>query len=168
MEKQAIYGIVFSKDRKEIVLVQRRDLPVWVLPGGGLDVGETPEEGVIREVEEETGLQVAIVRKIAEYLPVNKMTQRTHFFECCAIGGMLSTNPEAKKVAFFPLENLPSRLAPPFSGWIADALANHKTVLVKPTEGVNYWVLVKLLIQHPFLVVRYFLTKIGIRFNSKH
>ena len=165
MEKQAVYGIVFNQNRKEILIVQRRDLPVWVLPGGGLDNGETPEEGVMREVEEETGLQVAIVRKIAEYLPVNKMTQKTHFFECYPIGGVLSSSPEAKKVTFFPLENLP-RLPPPFSGWIKDALANHKTVLVKPIEGVNYWVLLKLLLQHPFLVVRYFLTKIGIRFNS--
>lgn len=165
MEKQAIYGIVFSKDKKEIVLVQRRDLPVWVLPGGGLDAGETPEEGVIREVEEETGLQVVIERKIAEYLPVNRMTQKTHFFECSPIGGALSEGPEAKKVFFFPLKNLPL-LPPPFSGWIADSLANHKNVLVKPTEGVTYWILIKLLLQHPFLVIRYFLTKIGIRFNS--
>lgn len=166
MEKQAIYGIVFSKDRNEIVLVQRRDIPVWVLPGGGLDAGETPEEGVIREVEEETGLQVDIVRKIAEYLPVNKMTQKTHFFECHPVGGKLSSNPESKKVMFFPINKLPI-LPPPFLGWITDALSDHKTVLIKPIEGVTYWILIKLLLMHPFLVVRYFLTKIGIRFNAK-
>ncbi len=166
MEKQAIYGIVFSEDRKAIVLVQRRDLPVWVLPGGGLDAGETPEQGVVREVEEETGLRVVISHKIAEYLPVNKMTQRTHFFECIGVGGTISSGLEAKKVAFFSLNNLP-QLPPPFSGWIQDALANHKTVLVKPIEGVNYWILVKLLVRHPFLVIRYFLTKVGIRFNAQ-
>ena len=66
MAPQAVYGILFSEDKKEVLLVQRRDLPVWVLPGGGLDPGETPEEGVIREVEEETGLQVKIVREIAQ------------------------------------------------------------------------------------------------------
>jgi 8-oxo-dGTP pyrophosphatase MutT (NUDIX family) len=166
MEKQAVYAIVFRQDQKEILLVQRRDLPVWVLPGGGLDADETPEEGTIREVEEETGLQVAIVRKIAEYLPVNKMTQKTHFFECSPLGGALSSGPEAKKVAFFPLEDLPL-LPPPFSGWIADALSNYKIPMVKPIEGVTYWILIKLLLKHPLLVIRYFLTKIGIRFNSR-
>lgn len=165
MEKQAVYAIVFSKDRKEILLVQRRDLPVWVLPGGGLDAGETPEEGVVREVEEETGLQVVVTRKIAEYLPVNRMTQKTHFFECSPIGGALSESPEAKKVLFIPLENLPI-LPPPFAGWIADSLADHKSLIVKKTEGVTYWILFKLLLQHPVLVIRYFLTKIGIRFNT--
>ncbi len=68
--KQAVYGILFTQDRKQILLVKRRDLPVWVLPGGGLDEGEDPKEGAIREVEEETGLKVEIVKQIAEYHPV--------------------------------------------------------------------------------------------------
>ena len=53
MEPQAIYGILFNEERTEVLLVKRRDLPVWVLPGGGLDAGETPLDGVKREVEEE-------------------------------------------------------------------------------------------------------------------
>jgi len=34
------------------------DPPLWTLPGGGLDHGEDPRDGAIREVEEETGLRV--------------------------------------------------------------------------------------------------------------
>ncbi len=164
---QAVYGILFSQDKKQILLVKRRDLPVWVFPGGGLDEGEDPKKGVIREVEEETGLQVQIVRQIAEYQPVNRLTQKTYFFECSAIGGTAKPSSESKEVAFFPLDHLPSRLPPPFPGWIADALTNNPAVIVKPTEGVTYWILIKLLLQHPILVLRYFLTKIGIRFNAQ-
>ena len=165
--RQAIYGILFSQDKKKIILVKRRDLPVWVLPGGGLDEGEDPKKGVIREVEEETGLEVQIVRQIAEYHPVNKLTQKTYFFECVAIGGEPKSSSESKEVAFFPLDQLPSRLPPPFPGWIADALANNAKLIVKPIEGVTYWILIKLLLQHPILVLRYLLTKIGIRFNAR-
>ena len=82
MQKQAIYGIVLNEQGTEVLLVKRRDIPVWVLPGGGLESEETPEAGVIREVEEETGFQVAIVRKVAEYSPINRLSQLTHVFEC--------------------------------------------------------------------------------------
>jgi len=163
---QAVYGIIFSRDQKEVLLVQRRDLPVWVLPGGGLDAGERPDQGVIREVEEETGLQVRVVRPIAEYLPVNRLTQKTYFFECTPVGGKTQANAEAKEVRFFPLNALPTRLAPPFRHWIQDALSGTPFLLIKPTEGVTYWILIRLLLSHPLLVIRYFLTKIGIRFNA--
>lgn len=166
MDKQAIYGIIFNEDKQKVLLVERRDLPVWVLPGGGLDQGESPEDGVIREVEEETGFKVIILRQVAEYLPVNKLTQKTYFFECEIIGGSAKTNSEAKQVSFFPVNALPRRLPPPFPGWIADALSFKKEKIVKKTEEVNYFVLVKLLLLHPILIVRYLLTKIGIRFND--
>jgi 8-oxo-dGTP pyrophosphatase MutT (NUDIX family) len=39
-----------------ILLIQRADNGNWAMPGGALDVGETPAEGVLREVLEETGL----------------------------------------------------------------------------------------------------------------
>lgn len=60
--------IVFS-DHK-ILLVKRLTVPFkgyWALPGGKVDVGETVEQGVVREVKEETGLDVKTVRKIGEY-----------------------------------------------------------------------------------------------------
>ncbi len=167
MTAQAVYGILFDKSKKSVLLVQRRDLPVWVLPGGGLDPGESPEKGVVREVEEETGYKVRAVRQIAEYLPVNRLTQKTYFFECEVIGGSAAPNSEAKSVRYFSLTDLPPRLAPPFRGWIADAVSNHKEVLVKKIEGVTYLILLKLLILHPVLVLRYLLTKLGIRFNDK-
>ncbi len=167
MTKEAVYGVVFSEDRKKVLLVKRRDLPVWVLPGGGLDKGEMIEEGVIREVEEETGFTVTIIRQVAEYLPVNNLTQKTYFFECKITGGNCTPNAEAKEVSFFSIDNLPSRLAPPFSLWIKDALPEKQKKVIKKTEGVTYTILIKLLLTHPILLIRYLLTKLGIRFNDK-
>ena len=163
-QNQAVYGIFFNETRSEVLLIKRRDIPVWVLPGGGLEKGESPEEGVIREMSEETGCQSAIVRKVAEYLPVNKLTKLTHFFECRILSGMIKTGAETKAIRFFPLNALPD-LPPPYEGWIRDASTNHPTVLRKKIEGVSYKVLIKLLFQHPILVSRYLLTKLGIHVN---
>lgn len=42
-------------DAGKILLVRRADNSMWAMPGGAFDVGETPAEGVVREVLEETG-----------------------------------------------------------------------------------------------------------------
>ncbi len=162
--EEAVYGIIFNEARTEVLLIKRRDIPVWVVPGGGLEPDETPEEGAVREVLEETGYQTSIVRKVADYLPVNKMTKLSHFFECRVIGGSILTSGESKEVRFFSLNALPP-LPPPYEGWIRDAAANHPTVLRKKIEGVSYSVFFKLLFQHPILVGRYLLTKLGIHIN---
>lgn len=56
----AAYGLVI--DAGQVLLCRiSKDLPqrgMWTLPGGGLEFGEHPESGMIREVEEETGLVV--------------------------------------------------------------------------------------------------------------
>ena len=43
-------------DKGRILLIQRTDNGKWAMPGGALDVGETPAEGVLRESLEETGV----------------------------------------------------------------------------------------------------------------
>lgn len=165
-KKQAIYGIIFNPERTEVLLVQRRDIPVWVLPGGGLDPKETPEEGALREVREETGLEVTLVRKVAEYLPVNKLTQLSHLFELRTVGGDPRMGPETRAVRFFPLNALPKLLPPPYAGWIHDAIHPKGEVIRKKIEGVSYFVLLKLFLLHPLLVGRYLLTKLGIHLNG--
>ena len=60
--------IPFPPDK--ILLIKRRTLPFtgyWALPGGRVDPGETVEQTIVREVKEETGLDVEIVSKIGEY-----------------------------------------------------------------------------------------------------
>lgn len=59
----------------------------WLIPGGGLEEGETPEECCVRETEEETGL---IVKPVREYLVLNEYYEEvryiSHYFACEVIG----------------------------------------------------------------------------------
>ncbi len=48
----------------EVLLIQRSDLPVWALPGGGVDNGESVAQAATREALEETGLEVALTRLV--------------------------------------------------------------------------------------------------------
>ncbi len=54
-------AVIFNQDKKILLvkLTYQRFHP-WGLPGGSLEYGETPEDGVVREVWEETGLQISI------------------------------------------------------------------------------------------------------------
>ena len=72
----------------------------WLVPGGGLEGNETPEEGCIREVEEETGY---IVRPVREFLVLNEYYEEyryiSHYFVCEATGSgkMNLTEAEVKR-----------------------------------------------------------------------
>ena len=48
-------------DKGRILLIQRTDNNKWAMPGGALDVGETPAEGVLREALEETGVHCRVL-----------------------------------------------------------------------------------------------------------
>jgi 8-oxo-dGTP diphosphatase len=60
-------GVVLIENGK-VALIERHRAGkhYFVFPGGGVDAGETPEQAAIREMEEETGLRVAVQRKLAE------------------------------------------------------------------------------------------------------
>ena len=56
-------GAVILDEEGRVVLIRRRYEPLkgqWSLPGGTLELGETLEAGVAREIREETGLEVAV------------------------------------------------------------------------------------------------------------
>ena len=67
-------------------------LDYHVFPGGGLEEGETLEEGTAREIKEEFGIDVKVKEKIYEYeLRKNGLEQKEYFFLCEYVSGKLGT-----------------------------------------------------------------------------
>lgn len=155
----SVAGVIFSKDRNSVLLVKRRDVPVWVLPGGGIDEGETSENAVIREILEETGFTVKIDRLIGLYLPMNKLAKPTHVYECIIDHGSPIITSETSDIQFFQLHSLPKLIPPPFPGWIKDAYQKHPFICKKLVD-VNYQTLLLNLVRHPTLVLRFIFARL--------
>lgn len=157
--KNAVIGIIFSSDKKNILIIERKDLPIWVLPGGGIDENETPEKAVIREILEETGLHVTIIRKIGEYSPINCLTAFTYVFECKQEKGELSIGEETKNIAFFPIDHFPKNFFFLHQNWIEDALLYAPDTLRKSISEITYFSVLKFFLIHPLLLIRYIISR---------
>ena len=162
---ESVSCVIFNEAKTQVLLVKRRDIPVWVLPGGGIESGEDPEMAAQREAEEETGLKIKITRKVAHYTPLNRLTRPTHFYEGSPVEGTLQTGPETREIAFFPLDALPPKLVPFYRLWIADAATFNPTPIQKKIYKTSYWTFLHYLLCHPLLVAQFLLTRLGIHFN---
>ena len=109
-------GAAVGNDRGEILLVQRADSGIWLYPTGWADIGYSAPEVVVKEVKEETGIDVEIVRLIAVLdglrIGVSRVPLYSLVFQCRVLGGELSPHPlECSDVGWFPLDDLPVPLA---------------------------------------------------------
>ncbi|MEY2477755.1 MAG: hypothetical protein QOG87_3070 [Actinomycetota bacterium] len=120
-------GAVVGNDKGEILLVQRADSGVWLYPTGWADVGYSASEVVVKEVEEETGIQVEPVRLIAVLdglrLGFTRIPLYSLVFHCRVLGGELAAHPlETADVGWFAEDELPFPLAG-VAGWGKQAFA---------------------------------------------
>jgi 8-oxo-dGTP pyrophosphatase MutT (NUDIX family) len=151
-------------------LIRRRDVPVWVFPGGGIEGGETPSDAVEREVYEETGIAVTVDRLIGTYLPVNSLASETKVFECtpkvAVPCGYSITNEETLEVAFFPITQLPKLFFFLHEEWLQDALERRNSSIVRYMTHITWWALAKQGFRHPLLVIRYLFSRLGMPMRS--
>ena len=67
MTHQSVQVVVFSEDKKSILLIKRRDVPVYVLPGGGKEDNESIETAAVRNnVYKQTKYCIEIMKKAIE------------------------------------------------------------------------------------------------------
>lgn len=131
-------GAVVFNDRDELLLIER-PTHHWLFPTGWADVGYTPAEVAVKEVREETGLNVTPLRLIAVYdiRHLFEVNMAQHFysliFYCRLDGGELTLRPhEALNAGFFARDALPTPLARAEQGWLDHAWAAHRGELVSP------------------------------------
>lgn len=151
---------IITDDQKRILLVKRRDAPVWVLPGGGIEPKESPEHAALREAFEETGLTCEVIDHIATYLPINRMTSTTHLFTCRPLAGTLVRfSSETADACFFSLDALPAMLFPIHGTFIAEWQKADMIPIVRTMNEASYFSLLALAIRHPLCSLRYIWTR---------
>jgi ADP-ribose pyrophosphatase YjhB (NUDIX family) len=109
-------GAVVGNDLGELLLVKRADSGVWLYPTGWADVGYSASEVVVKEVLEETGMEVEPLRLIAVLdglrLGFTRVPLYSLIFQCRVLGGELRAHPlECADVGWFSEEHLPQPLA---------------------------------------------------------
>ncbi len=112
----------------EVLLVRRAIEPFrdqWVLPGGLMDIGEKIEQTAVREVREETGFDVKLLKLIGVYSGPHRDPRGTTAAVCFLaeiIGKAGDHDHEISEVKFFPLDELPNRMGFDHRDMIRDAL----------------------------------------------
>ncbi len=102
---------LWDRDRfRGIVLIERKNPPVGLaLPGGFVEVGESVESAAVREMKEETGLEVELKGLLGVYSKPDR-DPRFHVVSVVFIGdayGEPKAGSDAKEVKIFKLEDIP-------------------------------------------------------------
>jgi 8-oxo-dGTP diphosphatase len=121
-----------------ILLIKRKTVPFigyWALPGGRMDPGETVEETLVREVKEETGLDVTVIRKVGEYHEkgIQQGIAYDYYPACFLVKPLNNTtrkqDSEIEEIRLFSLTELPEKLAFEHTSMIKDFLNQKQTNL---------------------------------------
>ena len=123
-----VNALIFNQGR--ILLAHRRDIDWWNLPGGGMEIGETVEQALQREVLEETGLQIAVDQLVGVYSKPQKR-EIVLTFRCHITGGALTATAESRQCLFFATEELPTNTLPKHRQRVEDALLQHPHALLR-------------------------------------
>lgn len=83
--------ILDEQDRMLLVKQQHEDREIWMVPGGGIEEGENAAEAAVREVKEETGLDIELGKMLWHIEEVSERGQRfVNFFTARVAGGTLA------------------------------------------------------------------------------
>lgn len=114
------YAVVVDDERR-VLLAYWRDETRWTLPGGGVELHESPEEAAVREVSEETGYAVELVRLLGVdtvVVPAERRVSATDrvlrmvgvIYEARVVGGELAHEVDGStdEARWIPVDDVPS------------------------------------------------------------
>lgn len=127
---------VVVDDHDRVLVIRRQDNGAWQLPGGVLELDETPEAGARREVREETGVDVSIERLTGVYKNM-KLAVVALVFRARSVSGEPRSTPEATAVEWWPAERVAAEMDEAFAVRILDALRPDQAPAVRSHDGVR-------------------------------
>jgi ADP-ribose pyrophosphatase YjhB (NUDIX family) len=137
--KLDVRGVVI--DQNKVLLVKELSDGKWTLPGGWVDVGESPAYSAEREVWEESGYKVKVNRLLALYdnRKHDFYPTFTHiykiFFLCELIGGSPKNSIETSDAQFFPLDAIPTLSSGRITHNILNSLIN---IALDPNAATDF------------------------------
>ena len=103
-----------EKGLKYLLLIYRAKENDWSFPKGGINLNESPEEAVKREILEETGLKIKIIKELTPNIYLNSRTVEetiTFMYLCEEISGRLKVEHEKDKLEWVELSEVKETLS---------------------------------------------------------
>jgi len=107
-----VVASVTRDDKGRILLIKRKIEPCkgkWALPCGFMEIEQTPIQGALRELKEETGINGKVKRLIGVYSNWSKIHGHlvTIIYEMEIVGGILCAGDDAEEAVFYDTDKLP-------------------------------------------------------------
>ncbi|MET7536466.1 NUDIX domain-containing protein [Streptomyces sp. NPDC005507] len=131
----SVAGVVVREDGR-VLVIRRADNGRWEPPGGVLELSEGIEDGVRREVYEETGIKVHVERLTGVYKNMT-LGVVALVFRCSPAGGYERLSDESTAVAWLAPDEVMTRMSEAFSVRIADALTDGMAPHIRTHDGRN-------------------------------
>ncbi|MFB8204228.1 NUDIX domain-containing protein [Kitasatospora purpeofusca] len=129
----SVAGVVVREDGR-VLAIRRADNGTWEPPGGVLETAEGFEDGVRREVFEETGIKVAVERLSGVYKNVSRRIVAL-VFRCVPESGSEQLSAESTAVAWLTPEEVSERMAEVYAVRVLDALRSDVAPAVRVHDG---------------------------------
>jgi 8-oxo-dGTP diphosphatase len=127
---------VITDDHGQALLVQRRDNHHWEPPGGVLELDESIEDGLRREVREETGLDIEPGTLSGVYKNMSRGIIAL-VFRCKATGGQLTTNDEVTAFRWADEDTIRQLTSEAYAVRLLDGLRSGTTSVIRHHDGTN-------------------------------
>jgi len=127
---------VIPDDHGRVLLIRRRDNQHWEPPGGVLELNETIQDGLRREIREETGLDIEPDALTGVYKNMPRGIVAL-VFRCKITGGALATNDEATGFRWAAETEVPGLMDEAYAIRVLDALRETAAAAVRPHDGVH-------------------------------
>ncbi|GKU24078.1 DNA mismatch repair protein MutT [Clostridium folliculivorans] len=123
------FALILDENNR-FLLCHRTDKDLWNLPGGRVEKGETPWKAVIREVREEVGLDVEVIKLQGVYCKTFEDDIILSFL-CKKVGGNLSLSDEADDINYFSINEIPINTVQRHIERIKDFYNDNESIILK-------------------------------------